>query len=80
MKSDSQKRFERWVINSCCCSLEKADATETFYTSIKTRMLWRAWLGCEKDMEAENQKLREQLDAANYVIQTLNRVIAGDME
>lgn len=31
-------------------------------------------------LEAENQKLREQRDAANAVIQTLNRVIAGDVE
>lgn len=31
-------------------------------------------------LEAENQKLREQRDAANAVIQTLNRIIAGDVE
>ncbi len=31
-------------------------------------------------LEAENQKLREQRDAANAHIQFLNRVIAGDAE
>lgn len=29
---------------------------------------------------ADNQKLREQRDAANAVIQELNRIIAGDTE
>ena len=33
-----------------------------------------------QELETDNKKLREQLDAANYVIQTLNRVIAGDVE
>lgn len=33
-----------------------------------------------QELEAENQKLREQRDAANAVIQTLNRIIAGDVE
>ena len=33
-----------------------------------------------KELEAENQKLREQRDAANAHIQFLNRVIAGDAE
>lgn len=33
-----------------------------------------------KELEAENQKLREQRDAANAVIQELNRIIAGDTE
>ncbi len=32
------------------------------------------------ELEAENQKLREQRDAANAHIQFLNRVIAGDAE
>lgn len=32
------------------------------------------------ELEAENQKLREQRDAANAVIQELNRIIAGDTE
>lgn len=32
------------------------------------------------ELESENQKLREQRDAANAVIQTLNRIIAGDVE
>lgn len=44
---------------------------------------WEKFMALEKKiakLEAENQKLREQLNAANYVIQTLNRVIAGDME
>lgn len=80
MKNDAQKRFETWAVNSCCCSLEKADGTGTFYTSMKTHMLWRAWLGCEKALEADNQKLREQRDAANAQIQMLNRIIAGDVE
>jgi len=31
-------------------------------------------------LEAENQKLREQRDAANAVIQELNRIIVGDTE
>lgn len=31
-------------------------------------------------LRAENQKLREQRDAANAVIQELNRIIAGDTE
>ncbi len=31
-------------------------------------------------LEAENQKLREQRDAANAHIHFLNRVIAGDAE
>lgn len=31
-------------------------------------------------LEAENQKLREQRDAANAHIQLLNRIIAGDAE
>ncbi len=31
-------------------------------------------------IEAENQKLREQRDAANAHIQLLNRIIAGDAE
>lgn len=33
-----------------------------------------------KGLEAENQKLREQRDAANATIQQLNRIIAGDVE
>lgn len=32
------------------------------------------------ELEADNQKLREQRDAANAVIQELNRIIAGDTE
>lgn len=32
------------------------------------------------ELEAENQKLREQRDAANAQIQMLNRIIAGDAE
>ncbi len=40
----------------------------------------RAWLAGRKQLEAENQKLREQRDAANAHIQFLNRVIAGDAE
>lgn len=32
------------------------------------------------ELEAENQKLREQRDAANATIQQLNRIIAGDTE
>ncbi len=32
------------------------------------------------ELEAQNQKLREQRDAANAHIQFLNRVIAGDAE
>lgn len=31
-------------------------------------------------LEAENQKLREQRDAANAQIQLLNSIIAGDIE
>jgi len=31
-------------------------------------------------LEAENQKLREQRDAANAQIQMLNSIIAGDVE
>jgi len=31
-------------------------------------------------LEDENKKLREQRDAANAMIQTLNRIIAGDTE
>lgn len=31
-------------------------------------------------LEAENQKLREQRDAANAQIQMLNSIIAGDLE
>ncbi len=34
----------------------------------------------DEELEAENQKLREQRDAANAHIQFLNRVIAGDAE
>lgn len=33
-----------------------------------------------KELEAENQKLHEQRDAANAQIQMLNRIIAGDVE
>lgn len=33
-----------------------------------------------KELEAENQKLREQRDAASAQIQMLNRIIAGDTE
>lgn len=33
-----------------------------------------------QELEAENQKLREQRDAANATIQQLNRIIAGDVE
>lgn len=33
-----------------------------------------------KELEVDNQKLREQRDAANAVIQELNRIIAGDTE
>lgn len=32
------------------------------------------------ELRAENQKLREQRDAANALIQELNRIIAGDTE
>lgn len=32
------------------------------------------------ELEAENQKLREQRDAANAHIQLLTRIIAGDAE
>lgn len=32
------------------------------------------------ELEAENQKLREQRDAANAQIQLLNSIIAGDIE
>jgi len=32
------------------------------------------------ELEAESQKLREQRDAANALVQTLNRIIAGDVE
>jgi cell division protein FtsB len=32
------------------------------------------------ELEAENQKLREQRDAANAQIQMLNSIIAGDVE
>lgn len=32
-----------------------------------------------KELEAENQKLCEQRDAANAQIQMLNRIIAGDV-
>jgi len=32
------------------------------------------------ELQTENQKLREQRDAANAVIQELNRIIAGDTE
>lgn len=37
-------------------------------------------LGRVEELEAENQKLREQRDAANAHIQLLNRIIAGDAE
>ncbi len=33
-----------------------------------------------KELEAANQKLCEQRDAANAQIQMLNRIIAGDVE
>lgn len=33
-----------------------------------------------EELEAENQKLREQRDAANAQIQLLNSIIAGDIE
>lgn len=32
------------------------------------------------ELEADNQKLREQRDAANAQIQMLNSIIAGDVE
>lgn len=32
------------------------------------------------ELEAENQRLREQRDAANAQIQLLNSIIAGDIE
>lgn len=32
-----------------------------------------------RELEAENQKLREQRDAANAQIQMLNSIIAGDV-
>lgn len=35
---------------------------------------------CGCSLETENQKLREQRDAANAQIQMLNRIIAGDVE
>lgn len=33
-----------------------------------------------KELEAENARLRQQLNSANSQIQILNRVIAGDTE
>lgn len=33
-----------------------------------------------KELEVENARLRQQRDAANAVIQELNRIIAGDTE
>lgn len=73
---DKQKAFEKWVINQACASLEKADATGTFYRSNKTRMLWRAWCGCTAELEAENARLRQQRDAANaqldFILENLN--------
>lgn len=33
-----------------------------------------------KELEAETERLRQQRDAANAVIQQLNRIIAGDVE
>lgn len=33
-----------------------------------------------KELEAENARLRQQLNSANSQIQILNRVIAGDIE
>lgn len=44
---------------------------------------WEKFMALEKriaELEAANNRLNEQLDAANYIIQTLNRVIAGDVE
>ena len=44
---------------------------------------WEKFMALEKKiakLEAENQKLREQRDAANAHIQLLNRIIAGDAE
>lgn len=33
-----------------------------------------------KELEEETERLRQQRDAANAVIQQLNRIIAGDVE
>lgn len=80
MMSESQKLFEQWVINHCCANLSKTEAGSRGYYSMRTRQLWRAWSTCYSLMEAENQKLRDQRDAANAQIQLLNSIIAGDIE
>lgn len=33
-----------------------------------------------KELEEETERLRQQRDAANAVVQELNRIIAGDVE
>ncbi len=48
--------------------------------SIDTTAYANELLAKVAQLEAENQKLREQRDAANAHIQFLNRVIAGDAE
>ncbi len=48
--------------------------------SIDTTAYANELLAKVSQLEAENQTLREQRDAANAHIQFLNRVIAGDAE
>ena len=43
-------------------------------------MALRAMADKIKELEAENARLRQQLNSANSQIQILNRVIAGDTE
>lgn len=47
--------------------------------SIDTAAYANELLARVAQLEAENQKLREQRDAANALVQTLNRIITGDV-
>ncbi len=66
------------------CGLASCDDHETICHCSGPKGTWTEILVVRKDkikeLEAENQKLREQRDAANAHIQFLNRVITGDAE
>lgn len=75
------EKFHEWVEGfSGIVNTARAKNGDEGYMAWDTGFAQKAWLAGRKELEAENQKLREQRDAANAQIQMLNSIIAGDVE
>ena len=75
------EKFHEWVEGfNGIVDTRRAKNGDEGYLAWDVVFAQRAWLAGRKELEAENQKLREQRDAANAHIQLLNRIIAGDAE